>query len=58
MTKAGPNIEYIDVKNTNSNEPRDRVETIEFYSSIGFKNLIKLSISDLHLFDGSYLPMV
>jgi len=58
IIKACPNIEELAVKNVNSNRFGERIEIIQFYSSIRFKNLIKLSIFETHLFDGSYLPMV
>jgi len=58
IIKACPNIEELAVKNVNSNRFGERIEMIQFYSFIRFKYLIKLSICESHLFDGSYLPLV
>jgi len=58
MIEACKNLKELDVKNLNTSMPRERIEMIEFYSSIRFNNLMKLTICELHLFDGSYLPMV
>jgi len=62
IVKVCVNIHELHLKNDDSIKPRERVETIErlkrFYMSIRFRNLTKLSICELDLFDGCYLPMV
>jgi len=62
MIRTCPNIEELDVKDTrygfSVHSSRERIEMTEFYSSIQFNHLTKLSICEFHLFDGSYLLKV
>ena len=58
LLQASPNIEELHLKNIDMYSPRNRMQTIEFYSYIRFNHLIVLDIFEINLFDGSYLPMV
>ena len=55
LVKACPNIKELYLKST-SKKPRDRTESIHFFSSIRFQHLVSLGMNEPHLFDGSYLP--
>ena len=57
LLQVCPFIEELHLKNGMCSA-RNRMQTIEFYSSIRFNHLIVLDINESNLFDGSYLPMV
>ena len=57
LIRACPKVEELHVKNA-CRQPWERMELSRFLSPIRFNRLTWLSITELNLFDGSYLPTV